>query len=60
MSLVNKVPHFWGEANRCGHRNILRHEYHDTYPTVLWDTCRKDLTPLKEAVLRMAAGIDGR
>jgi uncharacterized protein with HEPN domain len=29
----------------------------DTYPTVLWDTCKKDLTPLKEAVLRIAGRI---
>ena len=30
---------------------------HDTYPTVLWDTCKKDLAPLKAAVLRIAGGI---
>jgi hypothetical protein len=52
-------------AHDCSPRDVRfpfleRHEYHDTYPTVLWDACKKDLTPLKEAVLRMAAGIDSR
>jgi uncharacterized protein with HEPN domain len=37
----------------AGIGNVLRHEYHDTYPTVLWDTCKKDLAPLKEAVRRI-------
>lgn len=37
--------------------NILRHDYHRTYPTVLWETCQKDLPTLKEAVLRMVARI---
>jgi uncharacterized protein with HEPN domain len=41
----------------AGIGNVLRHDYHDTYPTVLWDTCKKDLTPLKEAVLRIAGRI---
>ena len=39
----------------AGIGNVLRHEYHHTYPTVLWDTCKKDLMPLKEAMLRIAA-----
>jgi uncharacterized protein with HEPN domain len=39
----------------AGIGNVLRHEYHDTYPTVLWDTCKKDLAPLKDAVQRIAA-----
>jgi uncharacterized protein with HEPN domain len=43
----------------AGIGNVLRHEYHDTYPTVLWDTCKKDLTPLKDAVLRIAGRIGG-
>jgi hypothetical protein len=30
---------------------------YETYPTVLWDTCRKDLQPLKNAVLRIDAVI---
>ena len=38
----------------AGIGNVLRHEYHHTYPTVLWDTCKKDLTPLKDAMLRIA------
>jgi hypothetical protein len=34
----------------------------DTITTIriqlfLWDTCKKDLTPVKEAVLRIAGGI---
>lgn len=41
----------------AGIGNVLRHEYHHTYPTVLWDTCTKDLTPLKDAVLRIAGRI---
>jgi uncharacterized protein with HEPN domain len=41
----------------AGIGNVLRHDYHETYPTVLWDTCKKDLTPLKEAVLRIAGRI---
>lgn len=38
----------------AGIGNVLRHEYHHTYPTVLWDTCKQDLPPLKEAILRIA------
>jgi uncharacterized protein with HEPN domain len=41
----------------AGIGNVLRHDYHDTYPTVLWDTCKKDLAPLKAAVLHIAGGI---
>jgi uncharacterized protein with HEPN domain len=37
----------------AGIGNVLRHDYHETYPTVLWDTCEKDLKPLKDAVLRV-------
>jgi uncharacterized protein with HEPN domain len=33
----------------AGVGNVLRHDYHETYPTVLWDTCKKDLKPLKDA-----------
>jgi uncharacterized protein with HEPN domain len=39
----------------AGIGNVLRHDYHETYPTVLWDTCQKDLQPLKEAVRRISA-----
>lgn len=34
---------------------VIRHDYHDTYPTVLWETCAKDLQPLKSALLRIRA-----
>jgi uncharacterized protein with HEPN domain len=43
----------------AGIGNVLRHDYHDTYPTVLWETCGKDLQPLKEAVTRIGALIAG-
>ena len=42
----------------AGIGNVLRHDYHETYPTVLWDTCDKDLKPLKAAVERIAQRID--
>lgn len=42
----------------AGIGNILRHDYHETYPTVLWDTCSKDLKPLKGAVERIGKRID--
>ena|ERR1700688_1074728 len=41
----------------AGIGNVLRHDYHETYPTVLWDTCKKDLQPLKDAALRIDAVI---
>ena len=41
----------------AGIGNVLRHDYHDTYPTVLWDTCKKDLAPLQAAVRRISGGI---
>ena len=41
----------------AGIGNVLRHDYHETYPTVLWETCTKDLMPLKEAVVRIGAVI---
>jgi uncharacterized protein with HEPN domain len=41
----------WREIAGIG--NILRHDYHQTYPTVLWDTCQKDLKPLQDAVVRI-------
>src|SRR5215469_5599320 len=37
----------------AGIGNVIRHDYHDTYPTVLWETCLKDLQPLKSALLRI-------
>lgn len=41
----------------AGIGNVLRHDYHDPYPTVLWDTFTKDLMPLKEALVRISAAI---
>jgi len=41
----------------AGIGNILRHDYHQTYPTVLWETCKKDLAPLREAVSRIGAQV---
>jgi uncharacterized protein with HEPN domain len=38
----------------AGIGNVLRHDYHETYPTILWETCQKDLETLKEAVGRIA------
>jgi uncharacterized protein with HEPN domain len=43
----------------AGIGNVLRHDYHETYPTILWDTCQKDLKPLKDAVARIGAVIAG-
>ena len=43
----------------AGIGNVLRHDYHETYPTILWDTCQKDLKPLKDAVVRIGAVIAG-
>lgn len=37
----------------AGIGNVIRHDYHDTYPTVLWQTCVKDLAPLKSALTRI-------
>lgn len=39
----------------AGIGNVIRHDYHDTYPGVLWKTCAKDLQPLKAALARMRA-----
>ena len=37
----------------AGIGNVIRHDYHDAYPTVLWETCSKDLHPLKGALSRI-------
>src|SRR5690348_17201552 len=37
----------------AGIGNVIRHDYHDTYPTILWQTCAKDLRPLKDALSRI-------
>ena len=34
----------------AGIGNVLRHDYHESQPIVLWETCKKDLAPLKAAV----------
>jgi uncharacterized protein with HEPN domain len=47
----------WGAIAGIG--NVLRHDYHETYPTILWDTCQRDLKPLKDAVVRIGAVIAG-
>jgi uncharacterized protein with HEPN domain len=44
----------------AGIGNVLRHDYHETYPTVLWDTCTKDLKPLKDAVARINSALGVR
>jgi len=41
----------------AGIGNILRHDYHQTYPTVLWETCKNDLQPLADAVERLSVHI---
>ncbi len=42
----------------AGIGNVIRHDYHDTYPpTILWATCAKDLQPLKNALKRIASMI---
>ncbi|NHB78541.1 HepT-like ribonuclease domain-containing protein [Rhodobacter calidifons] len=37
----------------AGIGNVLHHDYHDSHPTILWETCKKDLVPLKTAVTRI-------
>lgn len=37
----------------AGIGNVLRHDYHESHPTILWETCQKDLAPLKEAIRRI-------
>lgn len=47
----------------AGIGNIIRHDYHDTYPAILWETCAKDLQSLKSALARIGSMIspqDGR
>lgn len=38
----------------AGIGNVIRHDYHDTYPTILWETCTTDLKALKSALERIA------
>ena len=44
-----KIP--WKAIAGIG--NVLRHDYHQTYPVLLWETVEKDLPPLKEAMVRI-------
>lgn len=44
----------------AGIGNVIRHDYHETYPTILWETCIKDLQPLKSALSRIHAAIAGK
>jgi uncharacterized protein with HEPN domain len=37
----------------AGIGNVLRHDYHKSEPLVLWETCKKNLEPLKAAVERI-------
>lgn len=41
----------------AGIGNVIRHDYHDTYPSVLWETCTNDLQPLRGALARIRATI---
>ena len=43
----------WKEIAGIG--NILRHDYHDSRPDILWNTCKLDLPPLKEVLMRFLA-----
>lgn len=44
----------------AGIGNVLRHDYHVSYPTVLWETCHKDLPPLKAAIVRIRGRLTAR
>lgn len=37
----------------AGIGNVLRHQYHRSQPAILWQTCQRDLGPLKAAVTRI-------
>jgi uncharacterized protein with HEPN domain len=57
-----RLPQRWKDVESAvpwraiaGIGNVLRHDYHQAYPTVLWDTCANDLKPLKEALSRIDA-----
>jgi uncharacterized protein with HEPN domain len=43
-----KIP-----AAYADHILVLRHDYHQSQPIVLWETYRKDVPPLKAAVERI-------
>lgn len=47
----SQIP--WRDIAGIG--NVIRHDYHDTYPSLLWKTCTRDLQPLKSALVRIRA-----
>lgn len=49
--LESGIP--WSDIAGIG--NILRHEYAKIEHTILWNTCKKDLPPLKSAIGRLQA-----
>lgn len=42
-----------GWRSIAGIGNVLRHDYRDSEPAILWEICRRDLKPLKAAVTRI-------
>ena len=44
----------------AGIGNVLRHDYHESQPAILWQTCQKDLGPLKAAVIRIQTELEKR
>lgn len=44
----------------AGIGNVIRHDYHDTYPTILWESCARDLQPLTSALTRIRSRIADR
>ena len=42
----------------AGIGNILRHDYHESDPTTLWETCEKDIPTLKAAATRILRAIE--
>lgn len=42
----------------AGIGNVLRHDYHESHPTILWETCKKDIPTLKAAVKRIRRAIE--
>ncbi len=44
----------------AGIGNVLRHDYHESQPAILWETCQKDVGPLKAAVKRIRRTLETR
>ena len=42
----------------AGIGNVLRHDYHQSHPVILWDTCKKDIPSLKQAAMRIRRLLD--